>query len=287
MNENTLMQESEVSLFDIVQSVRAGWRNVVGGACLGLLGAGCLVSFLPNKYEAVALVQVGQVNNQQVEAPSFTVERLKLPGLQLAAAGSIKDDEWAARVAASSNGTAGYLFAQVVKATASPAGGLIELKITGASADLARRRAEAAIGEVVKAHDALAAPLISKMRGDLDLAREKLVSAEKEWVGLTRQVSGVAVKDERFTQLSLMNSLRMQKQAETFSLRQSVMAIETSLAPPATQSAKALESVFVSDKPVSPKKGLTLVLGLVGGLLGGIMSIFVLDAWRKARQSRQ
>ena len=64
------------------------------------------------------------------------------------------------------------------------------------------------------------------------------------------------------------------------------MAYETALMPPATQPAKALEGIFVVDKPVSPKKGLLLALGIIGGLLGGVLGIFVADGWRRARVVR-
>ena len=50
-----------------------------------------------------------------------------------------------------------------------------------------------------------------------------------------------------------------------------IMALETALSAPATQPAKAIEDVFVSDKPVSPKKALLLALGLIGGLLAGVV----------------
>jgi uncharacterized protein involved in exopolysaccharide biosynthesis len=56
--------------------------------------------------------------------------------------------------------------------------------------------------------------------------------------------------------------------------------------PPATQPAKALEAVYVADKPVSPKKTLLLALGLIGGLLAGVVSVFFVDAWRRARTQR-
>jgi hypothetical protein len=227
------------------------------------------------------------VAGQPVEPAVFSVERFKLPAFQQKIAASLEDGEWHRNILAAGGGNSGVINVQLLKATAAQPAGLIEIRAVGHNPDYARQRVEGAIAELVRSHDGLASPVIKKMRDDLDLLRDKLVRAEKEWAELTRQISGVTIKDERFTQLSLISSLRLKKEEETFSLRQSVMAIEASLAPPATQSAKAVESVFVSDKPVSPKKSLILALGLVGGLLAGVMSIFVLDAWRKAKQSRK
>ena len=124
------------------------------------------------------------------------------------------------------------------------------------------------------------------MRADLAISREKLKSAEQDLARLNRLASSTAVKDDRFTQLALMTSLRIQKETEVFSQRQMIMALETALAAPATQPAKAIEPVFVADIPVSPKKSLLLALGLIGGLLLGVIGVFVSDAWR-CRMSEQ
>lgn len=83
-----------------------------------------------------------------------------------------------------------------------------------------------------------------------------------------------------------MTSLRIQKEAETFNQRQMIMALETALEAPATQAAKAIEEVFITNKPVSPKKSLLLALGTIGGLLAGVLWVFMADAWRRAKAQR-
>ena len=61
MNENEMMQDDEISLFDLWEKLREGWLAVVGGAVLGIAGAVLAIFLIPPKYEAVAVVQVGQV----------------------------------------------------------------------------------------------------------------------------------------------------------------------------------------------------------------------------------
>ena len=115
--------------------------------------------------------------------------------------------------------------------------------------------------------------MLDKMQSGLGIAREKLASAERELEGLTKMSAGAGagVKDDRFTQLSLIASLRVQKEAEIFGQRQNILAYETALLPPATQPAKPLEPVYAGSKPVSPKKTLLLALGGIGGLLVGVL----------------
>ena len=151
------------------------------------------------------------------------------------------------------------------------------------SPEAAKRIASAAIEELAKRHAEIAKPAVDRLTLDASFAREKLTRAESELEGLSKLVDRTAVKDDRFTQLSLMTSLRVQKEAEVFYQRQMLSALNGALSPPNTQPAQAIEAVFVIEKPVSPNKGLLLALGLVGGLLAGVMLMFVISAWRQAR----
>ena len=212
---------------------------------------------------------------------------MKTPAFQTAVAQALGNQEWIDALQRSTNATAKYLSLQVMKATvvagASP---LIELKANAASSVEAEAIANGTVKELAKRHSELARPLLEKMRLDLTIAKEKLASAERELEGINKLVATAGIKDERFTQLSLMTGLRIQKEAELFNQRQSILALETALSAPTTQPAQAIEAVFVTDKPVSPKKTLLLALGLIGGLLAVVVAVFFLDAWRRAKSER-
>lgn len=301
MDENDMVQDEEISLFDLWQKLQYGWRYVVGGAVIGLLGAALAITLIPPKYEAMAVVQVGQLGQFKfaplgqveqlpslpVEPATQAVERMKTPAFQLSVAERLGSQTWIDALQRSSNAATANLSPQVVKATIGQGAlSLIELKATSDSAENAKKIADAAVFELAQRHSEIAKPMIEKMRLDLTIAKEKLASAEKELEGLNKLVANAMVKDDRFTQLSLMTSLRVQKEAELFSQRQMVIALETALNAPATQPAKAIEAVFATDTPVSPKKGLLLALGLVGGLFAGVISVFFVAAWRRAKEGR-
>ena len=287
MNENDGMQDDEISLFDLWDKLREGWAVVVGALVLGIAGAVLALFVIPPKYEAIALVQVGQVGQVGqatpllVEPPAQAVERLKSPAFQLVVAESLGDQEWIDRLSISSAGATQHLSFQVMKTAP-----VIELKASADSSERAKVIAEATIRELAKHQTDIAKPMIDKMQADLAITKEKLASAERELESLSKMVMSAGVKDERFTQLSLITSLRVQKEAEVFGQRQTIMAYETALMPPATQSAKALVATYVAKKPVSPKKSLLLALGLIGGLLAGVVLVFVSDAWRRAKVRR-
>ena len=294
MNENEMMQVDEISLFDLWEKLRGGWRGVVLGLVLGVAVAVLAIYMIPPTYEAVAVVQVGQVGQVEkigqvgqaaplpVEPPAQSVERIKTPTFQMAQAERLGNQDWINDLRLSSNATTKYIRAQVLKASPN----LIELIASADSAGAAKSIVEASIQGLAAKQEEIAKPMVDKMKLDLSVAKEKLLSAEKELEGLNKLMANAGVKDDRFTQISLITSLRVQKEAEVFAQRQAIMAYETALMPPATQPAKALEGIFVVDKPVSPKKGLLLALGIIGGLLGGVLGIFVADGWRRARVVR-
>jgi uncharacterized protein involved in exopolysaccharide biosynthesis len=304
MNENEMMQNDEISLFDLWGKLRDGWRYVVGGTLIGLVGAGAAIALIPPKYEAVAVIQVGQVgqlgqlgqvgqagqtSSVPVEPATQAVERMKSPAFQMKVAKAAGVQEWVDALLRSTGATTKYLALQIVKATATPGPGgapLIELRASAESAEVARKIAEATIGELAKRQLELARPTVEKMRLDLMIAKDNLASAEKELENIHRLVANVGVKDDRFSQLSLMTNLRVSKELEFFKQRQVIAALETALAVPYTQPAEVLEDIFVTDRPVSPRKKLLLALGLVGGMLAGVVLVFFVDAWRRARRER-
>jgi uncharacterized protein involved in exopolysaccharide biosynthesis len=288
-------EEEEISLFDLWEKLRAGWRYVLGGTLIGVLGAAVALFVVPNQYEAMAVVQVGQMGQvgqvgqvglvgqisfTPAEPPAQAVERMKSPAFQLAVAKAVGDERWLNALL-----NAGV---SSVLSVASPKGALnlIDLKAKGGSPEAAKKIVNAAIEELAKRHIEISKPAFDRLTLEADLAREKLKRAESELQKLNKLASGVGVKDERFTQLSLMTNLRVQKEAEIFQQRQLISTLEGALTPPNTQPAKAIEDVFISDKPVSPKKGLLMPLGLVGGFLFGVMWVFAASAWSQARERR-
>lgn len=288
-----MIQDDEISLFDLWEKLRKGWKAVVGGVALGIGGALLAIALIPPRYEALAVVQVGllgqvgqfKISGQPVEPPIQAVERMKTLAFQRRVAEVLGDQKWLDQI--TRTGTTKALEVQVIKATANLDVPLIDMRVSADSRELALKKAQAVIAELIRIHGELAQPALNRMRADLAIAREKLKNAEHDLDALNKLVAATGIKDDRFTQLSLMTSLRIQKEAETFSQRQLVMALETALEAPATQPAKAIEEVFVSDKPVSPQKALLLALGGIGGLLAGMLWVLIGDASRRARTLRK
>ena len=286
--------EGEVSLFDLWEALKQRWRLIFGGLIVGVLGAVALIIVIPNQYEAVAVVQVGQVGevglvgqagrlggSASVETAAQVVERVKLSAFQLKLAMRVQDPEWVNELNYAASSAPQRIFPQVIKATSTPGGAaLIEIRAKGKSKESALNLVNASIEELAQKHDELAKIQIERLTLDLVIAKEKLARITKELDELRKLVASAGVKDERATQLSLITSLRIQKENELLAAQQIVFGLERALSPPATERTMSIEQAFVGERPVSPKKGLLLVLGLVCGLIIGVVFVFAANARR-------
>ncbi len=80
--------------------------------------------------------------------------------------------------------------------------------------EAAGSKAEVALADLVKAHGELAHLALRRMRANLSVNRKKFARAERDLVALTKLLEGAGVKDDSFTQLGLMTTLGIQKEAE-------------------------------------------------------------------------
>lgn len=287
MLEREVIEDDGISLFEFWEIVRDGWRWLAGGTALGAVGASLTIALSPPKYEGVAVVQVGQVGQMgqamgaPVESAVQAIERMRTGGFQLEAAKVSGYQPWLDVVAHSAKAGEEYFSLQSVKNTQ-----LIEIRGKAGSREDAAKIANAMVQVLAKRHAELARPTIDRLNQDLVLAQDKLQSAEKDIAALGSSVSFAKVKDERFSPIALVASMLQLKQTEMFSLRQSISAIKAALAEPATQPAKVMEAVFVGEKPVSPKKGLIAVLGVLAGSIAGLLGLFVANTWKAGKRSR-
>ena len=280
MRETDDFVEDEVSLFDLWGMLRGGWRLVFGSVVLGVLGAVAAIAFIAPQFEAVALLQTGTVSGSMIEEPTTSLERLRSPSFLREIAVEVGDSAWVDQIDAGVQGRT--LVAKIQKATPS----MIEVRVVTGSPDSSKKIAELSTARLIRRQTELASRAVAKVEFDISVLKEKLGKSESDLTVLSKAIDPTNVKNDTFSQLSLLTSLRMQRESDSFALRQSIYALENSLLPPLTQPARVLEDIFVSNKPVFPKKGVLLAMGLVAGLLVGVMLVFVSGAWRLARARR-
>lgn len=280
MNDKSIYR-NDIGLIDLLEILRKGWRYWLVGGVLGVAAASAAIFLLPSQFEAVAIVQVGrvgqlsqigQVESVPIELPALAVERIRSPSFQQAVAQQVGDIAWLEALSESPT------LAVRMSAQAQTTTPFIELRVVAKSRDQAKAIAEAAIKELATRHAELAKPYIEKLGPVLAIKREKLSRLEQDIKSLQNLSVNANIRDDRFTQLSLIAALKAQKESQVFDIRQSIFDYERALMPPATQTAKALEELYVGKKPVAPNKALLLTLGILGGLLAGVVALFARDA---------
>ena len=89
MSDQTPVEQTEFSLFDIYDFFREGWKTIIGFSVIGVL-IGLIVAFvLPEKFQASALIDPASVatrasansaiTRQRVEQPAVLAEKMKQP----------------------------------------------------------------------------------------------------------------------------------------------------------------------------------------------------------------
>jgi len=254
---------------------------VVGGAALGIAGAVLAIFLIPLKYESVTTFQIGKVAGSPLESPETVVARVSTPAFRLEVAQKTGDEKLVEQLTFNASGVTA-ISASVVKGAP-----LLSLTASGSTPDAARKLSATVVGILQQRHEELGRALKEKIAREIEINKEKLLVVEKELQELSKTAaSSAGVKDAQFAPVSLLTSLRVQKQAEVFGLRQQLTALELSITAPATQPTQVLELPYVPNRPASPRKGLLLALGTIGGLLAGVLWVFMADAWRRAKTQR-
>lgn len=259
-----------LNLWELLEILKSGWYWFVGGAALGLA---CALGFLlaaPAQYEATVLIQSARVVGIDVEPPVQLLERLKFPTFYTDAV---------LKACAEDSANAQLVLAAAVKPTVVKGNSLIQLNYRASSGELARRCLESVLAQLVATQSALAEPRIANAKEQLALTQQQLGDAEKYQALIDKRAMTMDVNDAKFSQSMVFMSAALNKKEEIAKLRKSVAEQSTQLLEPLTQEARLLEPIYVSERPVFPKKTVTAAGGLIGGLVLGGLVFSVRRSW--------
>lgn len=260
--------DNEISLGDVLELFKEGWRWLAGGMVAGALGAAGFVLVIPVQYEATAVVQpasVGMSANTtkgvEVEPVLQTLERLKLPTFYT-------DELLQSCQAASQLGLAAS-----VKATQVKGNSLIQVSYRASSAANAEACVNAVVSHLTKSQETIAEPVIKILEEQLVLTRKQLTQAE----GFQGQLEKRAVSSADDASLLMLTALS--KGEEIARLQKLLIDQKVQLSAPLTQPMQFLVPIYAPERAVAPKKLPILVGGLFGGLVLGGLMFFVRRTW--------
>jgi hypothetical protein len=249
--------QQEILLFDVVNFLKGAWKTIAIFAFLGIVSSIAYLFVAPYQYEATAQIKLAQINFSLPTAPLGTpvedqaslLARLQLPsnfGKSVIQACGYEEK------AAPAQTLAKDLKFSIARGMVN----IIELRLLAQSPQGALDCANAVVANVALLQAETIKPYVEEAKVQLILANERLDSAKRviakaDQSGSAISAAYLSAKDEttfflvaREKQLDIINSAERRK---------------TKLAAP----------IYISEKPVSPKKSFSLLAGLFGGILLG------------------
>lgn len=262
-----LNQEEEISLLDVLLFLRRSWKII---SILGVIGLAVAVIYLliaPKQYQAIAQIQMAQIstaannNNNSIrplavniEEPALLIARMSFPtsftSSTLTACG-LDGKENAATILAKS-----IKFSQPKGAP-----NVVELKTSASNRERAEQCANA-IFELIKiSQDKVVSPYISE-------AINKLADDQAQLAKLKDLLSKADKSG------SVMSAVYLSTRDEIRFLLDEITALQNVVASNINRATRLVAPIYVSDVPISPKKQVTLAIGLLGGLFLGLLIAF-------------
>ncbi len=253
--------ENEISLKDIIDFLIESWRSIVVAILLGVLGSIGYLAVTPNQYQAIAQIQMAQINvigstnpfGVNVEDPNLIIARLKLPSTYSAEIikncgleNSLDSSEYLASIAKFS----------IVKGV----GSMIELKISRDNKETAINCAQALFESIKTSQNQIIKPYIevSKallVQNELRLANSQSLLSRADKSGAALSVAYLANRDEvRF-------------------LTEEILHLKRFIITADAGQTKLISPIYAADAPVFPKKTITLIVGLMAGLFLGLLLV--------------
>jgi len=254
---NEITHDDEISLADILAFLQDTWKTIVGVGIAGGLASGGFLALTPPQYEAEAMIEMAQIRvsgpnggsvMNPIEAPALLIERLKNPtaytpeAIQACAAGETLFD--------------GESMAKLVKASILKNVTLVaELKVRRSTPALAEQCAKGLFDMVSRQQAALVKPQQEEMRATL--------------AGLQTRFGENQSYVAKAEKTGLSGMVHLTRRDESMYLIQQIDELQRALARDAQ--ARLVSPVYASPQQVFPKRSLTLMLGLMGGLMLGLL----------------
>lgn len=258
------INDSEISLLDILVFLRSSYKLIVLIGILGVAGSFGYLLITPKQYQASAQIQMAQIgaannNNNNplginIEEPALLIARLSSPTSYTAevtnACGldTLKDAQ--------------AILSKSVKLTI-PKGvaNVIDLKIIGTSSEAAANCAQAVFDLIKTTQAQIIKPYIEEAKAKLADNQERLAKA-KDLV-MKADKSG-----------SAMGAAYLSTRDEIRFLLDEITALKNVVASDDNRATRLVAPIYASDDPILPKKRNVLLGGLFGGLFLGLLFAF-------------
>jgi LPS O-antigen subunit length determinant protein (WzzB/FepE family) len=261
--------EDEISFKDIIDFLVESWKTIVLTGLLGIAGSVTYLLVTPNQYQAVANIQVAKVAGSDVESPALLIEKLKIP--------TFYSQKTHLACIATETVDPGATIAKNLKPTLAKTAPIISITYKATRSEDARSCLEAVLDDIRTSQNLLSKPILTIKAIQLLTLKQKLESSEKFVKKLPN--SNFDFSDSKFSSSSLLLVTTIMKENEVKDLRVQISDTEMSLVDPQTKEAFLTAPIYAPEQKVSPKRAMTLIQGLMGGLFFGLLFMLGRKVW--------
>lgn len=284
MTEQEYREEDEFSVQDLWRILHERRNWLIGIPLFCMLVAAIGVLLVKPKWEATAVIQIGQIGQSStgppllIEPPARAIERMKTK--------SFEDRVLTKLGIPVENGNPdAELFRGTLSLKALGTSDLIQVKVRAQSREQARVWADAVANMLNEVHDRLTQPIIETLVMQQSTLKRQMQSIEEERSNLLKIApkSNGSNVETRFPANLLLSNLLQQKNAELRNFELQLLGLNERLALIHAYRTALAERVHIPVNPSSPKILLTIVLAAVAGLIFGVIVAFIRHHWRKVQ----
>ncbi len=268
---NPTPYDDEISLLDIIQFFKTNFKRILLFVILG-----GIIGFLYGKYadpiyDGSVLISPARVAGNLVVDPKITLTKLNMnsyyPKETFLACNPLfykdKDKD------------IDYDMSDIVKASITKDGNLIELKMTNSNRDTIRSCLDNIANNINTSQKIIADPLIESKKTELNRIETKLKLAEEFREQLNdKQIKNLKTNEQRFSTDVLYVNILLNNAAEIETLLGQIHKVKTELSSEQTKEAGKVLPLNIGRKNF-PSLKLGLLLGLfLGSMLGFFISLF-------------
>ena len=271
MHHQTSDVTDEISLIDILSFLKGAYKTILVFSVLGIAIAIAYLLITPNRFEAVAQIQMAQTsgaNNNNLNSLGVNIEE---PALLIARLGSPTSFNEGAIVACGQQAQSNPALATAQTIKLTPIKGIsnvVELKTAGPTPQAASICAQA-IFELIKTSQAqILAPSLEEAQ--MRAAEDKVRLAKAQDFVSKADKSGAA-----------MSAAYLSTRDEIKYLLDEITALQNMVSSTQSRATRLVSPIYASDNPVAPKKRIALLSGLLGGLFLGLLIALGRQMWAK------
>ncbi len=254
--------EEEISLKDIIDFLVESWKAILVTGFLGVLVSVAYLIVTPNQYQATAQIQMAQIsasNNNtnplgvNIEEPNLLMVRLKMPTIY-------SDEVIKACGFENASSPAESLISSVKVSAVKGVGSMIELKINRDSREIAINCAQALFESIKTSQNQIIKPYIEESKALLVKYEARLANSQ----------SLVSRADKSGAALS---AAYLANRDEVRFLTEEILRLNTFITTADTRQAKLASPIYASDIAVFAKRTMSLIVGLMSGVLFGLLLV--------------